>query len=693
MRPSRNATLASGLAALVLVAVVHANEWTPPIPVSVHPGEDLTERDEAPELATDGTGTWIAVWKSQDVGDGSIVVDSDIRFSRSTDNGATWIAPAYLNSNAATDTGDDYRPAIATDGNGVWVVAWESHDSLDETIGTDGDILYVRSTDNGVTWTAPAPLNSNAATDSGSDQQVALATGGNGVWIAVWSSNENLGGTIGTDRDLLYARSTDHGVTWSAPAPLNSNAATDGGYDEYPAIATDAFGNWIVCWQSNDSLGGTISNDDDVLYARSTDHGVTWSAPAPLNTNAATDTGGDYEPTLAVDGIGTWIAAWVSNDSLGGTIGTDSDVLYARSTDSGATWSAPAPLNSNAATDAGSDSAVRLATDGGRNWVAVWMSKGSLEGSLNDWDILFARSENRGVTWSAPAALNSNAASDIGDDYSPAVTTDGLGTWIALWDSNDELGGMINDDWDIFCARMGAPAACGSVFWVNAAEAGIRDGDGRFRAAPKLQATFVNPVTGKPGKAAAKVLTKVDKAAGNADVRCEWTKRIRLYNAKDLKTAQALGASVLDWLPGNQRNLALDVRGKGKELPGGAHAIRPLTLAQPVITGVVDDFDGTLQLMGKWFGTKTPKVWREFEVPAKGGGVMIKRQAVKVVKPTIDNTAFRDAREKPAAMNADDGDSNIRVIVPVKDPKGTLNHIYVIDNGVGLAAFDTTPVP
>jgi hypothetical protein len=29
-----------------------------------------------------------------------------------------------------------------------------------------------------------------------------------------------LNGTIGTDGDVLVSRSTDHGQTWTAPAPL-----------------------------------------------------------------------------------------------------------------------------------------------------------------------------------------------------------------------------------------------------------------------------------------------------------------------------------------------------------------------------------------------------------------------------------------------------------------------------------------
>src|SRR5262245_61502166 len=64
-------------------------------------------------------------------------------------------------------------------------------------------------------------LNSNAAIDSGDDGGAQLAGDGNGTWVAVWSSNDSLGGTTGTDYDIHFTRSTDGGLTWAAAAALN----------------------------------------------------------------------------------------------------------------------------------------------------------------------------------------------------------------------------------------------------------------------------------------------------------------------------------------------------------------------------------------------------------------------------------------------------------------------------------------
>ena len=216
-----------------------------------------------------------------------------------------------------------------------------------------------RSTDNGATWTAPAPLNTNAPTDSGGDYRPQVTTDGAGNWVAVWSSNENLGGTIGTDWDILVARSTNNGATWTAPAPLNTNAAIDSGDDLAPQVTTDGRGNWLAVWFSYDSLGGIIGTDNDILVARSTNNGATWTDPTALNSNAATDSGTDADPQVTTDGGGNWVVVWRSEDDLGGTIGTDQDILYATE------YIPPyPPVGGIAALPDGSDSA-------GRNYVAL----------------------------------------------------------------------------------------------------------------------------------------------------------------------------------------------------------------------------------------------------------------------------------------------------------------------------------
>jgi len=79
------------------------------------------------------------------------------------------------------------------------------------------------------------------------------------------------------------------GMKFGDAAPLNSYAAVDLAIahniqtnDRVPELTTDGAGNWVAVWRSEDDTGG-IGGDWDILFARSTDNGATWSAAAPLN--------------------------------------------------------------------------------------------------------------------------------------------------------------------------------------------------------------------------------------------------------------------------------------------------------------------------------------------------------------------------------------------------------------------------
>jgi Neuraminidase (sialidase) len=231
---------------------------------------------------------------------------------------------------------------------------------------------------------------------------------GAGTWVAVWQSDQDYNrpatpGPADADYDILVARSTDAGVTWSAQVALNSSADIDGGIppppppstdkgipakdDLHPQVTTDGAGTWVAVWQSEEGYNRPLDPprpDYDILVARSTDGGVTWSAQVALNTTADSDDFNEHDvlPQLTTDGQGTWIATWRSTHSLGDTIGADADILFARSTDGGISWTAPAPLNTNAASDSVDDTSPQLTTDEQTDeqgsWVAVWQSMESL---------------------------------------------------------------------------------------------------------------------------------------------------------------------------------------------------------------------------------------------------------------------------------------------------------------------------
>ena len=138
-----------------------------------------------------------------------------------------------------------------------------------------------------------------------------MTTDNGGNWVAVWSSTEALG-WIGTDTDILVARSTDNGATWTAPAALNTNAAIDSGGDRFSQLATDRAGHWVVVWDSDDALSGTIGTDYDILYAKEPVGAVGGLAELP----AVSDSSGPNYALLAALAAAALVAltagAWYS---------------------------------------------------------------------------------------------------------------------------------------------------------------------------------------------------------------------------------------------------------------------------------------------------------------------------------------------------------------------------------------------
>jgi len=333
----------------------------------------------------------VAVWHSKENPGIGIGNDFDIFSAASTDGGLSWGDPVVVNSTAPGKGGDDRLPDIATDGFGRFVAAWHSKEDLDGA-GGDSDIHHSVSTDLGATWSPTAFLKTTAATDSGRDARVDVETDGFGNWVAVWDSKDNLGGTIATDPDVLASTSTDDGATWLAPIPVNDNAGAAAAKDQFARLATDRAGTWVAVWQSKKTDNG-FDTDFDVFSSTSTDNGLTWTPAIAADTTATGPSSSDNFPIVETDANGRWLAAWHSNNSLSGTIGDDNDILCAFSTDAGQTWTAPEALHNNAVTDEGSDRHVASASNGGTAWVTAWRSNEDLGGIDTDIDEFVTKTE------------------------------------------------------------------------------------------------------------------------------------------------------------------------------------------------------------------------------------------------------------------------------------------------------------
>ena len=214
----------------------------------------------------------------------------------------------------------------------------------------DGGSLRVRfSTDNGGTWSerqlAPASPFIRDVQITGD-----LATGT--VYLA--GMNE-MGGGLTTRANKIY-RSTDGGNTWTNtftgaafPGPgirtcpnsyFACMFADTGGYWRHMGWGEPAALNGVVHYVYASRNTGT-GDAGNIFYIRSTDSGVTFSAPLQLNTDSTTRP--QWQPNISVSSGGTVFAMWYdaresANCQKGNTAVPCYQMWGRKSTDNGATW-------------------------------------------------------------------------------------------------------------------------------------------------------------------------------------------------------------------------------------------------------------------------------------------------------------------------------------------------------------------
>src|SRR4029077_13888410 len=122
-------------------------------------------------------------------------------------------------------------------------------------IGSDLDILYSRSTGDGLTWSAPAPVNVGATTDDQPDIWPDVATDRHRRWLVAWATQNAAVGPV-------VAHSTDLGATWSNPELINSDADSGNQHVQIASdavVASDGTANWVAVWNKA-TVGDIFTN-------------------------------------------------------------------------------------------------------------------------------------------------------------------------------------------------------------------------------------------------------------------------------------------------------------------------------------------------------------------------------------------------------------------------------------------------
>src|SRR6059058_933528 len=232
---------------------------------------------------------------------------SAVLVSKSVDGGDAWSEPTTLARNVsgfAEGPGFNDKESITADPDmasnvyAVWDRSRFPSENADLTAQANaasirGDIIFSRTTNGGQTWEAPRDilgLNQNEFTIG---NQIAVLP--NGTLVDIF---EDLNGS-GRQRSPnqfheSVIRSTDKGVSWSKVIDISRDGSiavrdpdTGAGIRAgagLPDIAVGPDGTLYAVWSDGRFSGFT---HDDVALSRSTDGGITWSAPIKVNASPA----------------------------------------------------------------------------------------------------------------------------------------------------------------------------------------------------------------------------------------------------------------------------------------------------------------------------------------------------------------------------------------------------------------------
>ena len=280
-----------------------------------------------------------------------------------TNGGLNWSGFDNPPPSMGSNSGD---PANVIGTNGYFYVGY---------INNPGGQGLARSTDNGATWTtytvAPNPGSLADKNHLMVDKKV-----GSPYENRLYAAWTDFGGA--NDYKVVLRYSTNFGETWSSS--INITGSLAGYLHQGVNIQTGPNGEVYATWAVY-SASPVTNGEDAIAFAKSTNGGVTWSAPVYVFQATNFGIRGTIKPTsirvasfpsMAVDRSGgpnngyiyiTWPQRGVA------PAGTDPDVVMIRSTDGGTTWSSPVRVN---------DDALNNGKDQYFPWCTVDQSDGNL---------------------------------------------------------------------------------------------------------------------------------------------------------------------------------------------------------------------------------------------------------------------------------------------------------------------------
>jgi hypothetical protein len=359
-------------------------------------------------VAADASGHFVVVWNSR-FQDGSGYGIFGQRFdNEGVPEGSEFRVNSYTMRT-------QWRPSVASDASGNFVVVWQSNDqdgSLDGIFGQRYD-------SEGVAQGDEFRVNSFTAFRQ---QYPSVASATDGAFVVAWS---------GTGQDDLYGvfgqRYDSAGAAQGDEFRVNSYTRAD---QQSPSVASDASGNFVVVWESD--------HQDESLYGiggqRYDSEGGTLGSELRVNSYT---TGQQRRPSVGSDASGNFVVVWESRYQDGSGYG----IFGQRFDSEGVAQGDEFRVNS---LTTGNQQWTSVACDAGGNFVVAWSSYAADGDGLG---VFGQRYDSRGVAQGGEFQINS---SSTGDQWYPSVVSTGNNQFVVVWTS----GGFFGTGGSVFGQRF-----------------------------------------------------------------------------------------------------------------------------------------------------------------------------------------------------------------------------------------------
>ncbi len=196
---------------------------------------DDTGNSMDPQVAVDGDGNAVAVWRQSDGTSTNLVAN---RFTVGTGWGTA--------EPIETETGEVRFPRVAMDADGNAVAVWRQ-------LSNSAQNTWANYYQQGVGWTGAVLIETDSA---GMVDTPQVAMSANGTAVAVWGQDD------GFFRYNIWANRFVPGVGWGLATSIDTRNYSDAGTGAHsPQVAMDASGNAIAVWQQYDEIPGSVFID------------------------------------------------------------------------------------------------------------------------------------------------------------------------------------------------------------------------------------------------------------------------------------------------------------------------------------------------------------------------------------------------------------------------------------------------